>query len=47
MRRGVKALEMKPRSRVWSGGWRPESPEEACDTPASAKIRATSGGRGL
>jgi hypothetical protein len=42
----VNALLMKPRRRVWSGGWRPDRPEE-CVMPASSNTACTSGGRGL
>ena len=46
IRRGVNAFLMKPRRRVWSGGWRPERPL-AWLMPASSKTACTSGGRGL
>ena len=46
IRRGVNALWMNPRRRVWSGGWRPDRPV-ACVRSASSKTACTSGGRGL
>ena len=46
IRRGVNAFWMNPRRRVWSGGWRPDSPLEWLRS-ASSKIAWTSGGRGL
>ena len=47
IRRGVNAFLMKPRRRVWSGGWIPDRPLEECVMPASWNTRVTSGGRGL
>ena len=47
IRRGVNAFLMKPRRRVWSGGWIPDRPLEECVMPPSSKTRWTSGGRGL